>query len=454
MFKYFLRAFICLLFFSCSKEEEYQNSPPSQFQLEDLSFEGSKLNLTWSKSEDADEDKIVYYVYINSELIKGPITTNQLSTKLEYDRDYKGIIMATDKKGATRELKFDFKSPTSKIILLRDFQSSQIVAIDINTRTRLWTRRTADNIICVKNGLVFSGFQNVIAYKLLSGEKVWEAQPIENKYYQGYRFLMADDQYLFSEGPDAMMVCIDLERHERQWKRSIFEGLHRYSMDRNNLYIPKRNNEDLLCLDKATGERKWGFQLDHAIESLVPRIEHPPLIHEENLYFHDNNGRFYSVNKFTGVKKYSIFLNKYSKTAPVWWDGNVIYTASDEIFAMKAETGEIKWKYSLGDFSFSSPYIYDGKIYVAAGKSLFCFKAQTGQLQWRTYLGADLRSSPIVYDQKLYICSNGARLNCFDANSGELEWNMGNIDFSVSSPTLVIGNNQEIIYPSNYGLQN
>lgn len=452
MLKKIISAILCLLLFACSQESEEVNSSPSQFSLEDISFAGTVAKIRWSKAQDADQDEVFYNVYLNSELIKGPVSQNEITTTLEYNRDYEGLIIATDRNGGTTELKFNFKGPASKIILVSDFQSGQVVAIDLDTRSRIWTAPNQDGVHSVNNDLVYSGVLNLTAHHLFTGEKVWEKQPVNRSYDIGYRHLMADDQNLYSITSDMTMVAIDLERQEKQWEISLFDSNYRYAMDEAYLYIPKRNNHELIAVNKYSGEIKWEFGVDNPVSSLAPFIEHAPLVHGGNLYFQDNNGRFYSVNKLSGAKNYSLDLGKYSKTAPVWANGNVIFTARDEIFSVKATTGTINWRYYFGDVSQSSPFKEDGKIFVGAGNHLFCFDALTGALRWKSSVGATVVSSPIVYDGKVYVSSHSARLHCLNAENGNMEWEVGNVTFSVSSPTLIIGNSEKIIHPSDYGL--
>lgn len=452
MFKYYYLGLLCLLLFSCSKEEEPANAAPSHFELEDLSFNGTRVNLRWSQADDADKDQVFYNVYLNAELIEGPITNNTVTADLEYNKDYEGVIIATDRNGGTSQLKFNFRSPTSMIILVYDWQGGTVAAIDLYTRKSLWTAYSRDNILSVRKGLVFSAFQTISAHQLLTGDKVWEAQPLERNYGIAYRHLMADDEFLFAKSSDATLVAIDLERREKQWEVSLFDSDYRYAMDRNHLYVPRFSSYGLMCINKVTGETEWNFQLDKAVGGLAPLIEHAPLVHGDHVYFQDNNGRFYSVNKHTGAKNYSIYLGKDSKTAPVWVNGNVIFTAGGEIISLKAESGQINWRYNFGDVSQSSPFEDNSLIYVGAGENLFCLDAMTGELQWKTHLGGFTRSSPIVYEQKVYISSDTANLHCINAISGDLEWELGNPEFSVSSPTLVIGDTEEIIHPSNYGI--
>lgn len=445
-------AVLCLFLLACSRESEEINSAPSQFSLENISFEGTIVKIRWSKAQDADLDEIFYNVYINNQLVKGPVSANEVITTLEYNKSYKGLIIATDRNGGTSELRFNFESPASKIILVSDFQSGQVVAIDLHTRSRLWTARDQDRVHSVNNNLVYSGALNLTARHLFTGEKVWETQPVISSYDVGYGHLMVDDKNLYSITSNMTMVAIDLQRQEKQWEISLFDSNYRYAMDEASLYIPKRNNEELLKVNKFTGEIEWRFNVDQPVTSLAPLIEHAPLIHGGNLYFQDNNGRFYSVNKFTGTKNYSLDLGRNSETAPVWADGDVIFTAREEIISVKATNGSINWRYNFGAVSQSSPFEEDGKIFVGAGNHLFCFDALTGAVRWKTSLGASVVSSPITYEGKVYVSSNSARLHCIDSENGLVEWEEGNVTFSVSSPTLIIGNSEKIIHPSNYGL--
>lgn len=448
MKKYFLALLLMSIFLACSKDEEV-NSAPSDFTLDDLSFTGSKLNLSWTPASDADDERINYNVYINSELIEGPISRTNLMTTLEYNKDYEGKIIATDQNGGSSEIEFNFRSPTSKFLFVSDYLSGELLAIDLHTQKTVWTAPSGEEVHAIRNGLVFTGIQELSAYKILTGEKIWEAEPVFREYRIGYRHLMADDQFLFAKTSDDYLISIDLQRQEKQWEKSLFKSIYMFSMDRDHLYVPKRNNDDLISVNKVSGEVVWGFSLDRAVAGLLPEIVHAPLVYNGNLYFQDNNGRFYSVNKHTGIKNYSLFIGKDSESAPIGGNGNIIFAAHDELISLQAENGQINWRYNFGSYSRSSPFEENGLIYVGAGEELFCIDAHSGSLKWKTNLGGPIWSSPIVYDQKVYVSSHAANVFCINAISGSVEWRKGNVSFSVSSPTLVIGDTEEIVYPSN-----
>ncbi|HSJ11059.1 MAG TPA: PQQ-binding-like beta-propeller repeat protein [Gillisia sp.] len=455
MKKYLLSMLLVSIFLACSPDEKVNpNAVPSGFALEELTFTGPRVSLSWTTPTDADNDRIYYNVYIDSKLIEGPIARNNLSTILEYNKNYTGVIIATDRKGGTSQITFNFRSPTSMVAFVSEFNTGNLLAIDLHTQKTLWTTPSGDRVHSINDGLVFTGFDQISAFKILTGEKVWAANPVERAYDIGYWHLMADERFLFAKSLDGLMVSIDLQRREKQWEISLFESIFMYAMDRDNLYIPKRNNEDLISVNKITGETQWGFMLDPSFTGAHNRIEHAPLIYGGNLYFLDGNNLFYSVNKTTGEKNYSVFVGKASETAPIAVNGNIIFSARDEIISLKAENGQMNWKYNFGAYSGSSPFEENGRVYVGAGNDLFCFEADTGTLIWQTNLGGELMSSPVVYDKTVYISSSLATLNGVDAITGNLKWKTANVTYNTSSPTIVIGETDEVIYPSNAGFHN
>lgn len=454
MKKFLLSLFLVPMFFACSPDEkEIPNAVPSGFAIEDITFTGSRLNLSWTKPTDADNDRIYYNVYIDSKLIEGPITKNDLSSMLEYNKDYEGVIIATDRKGGTSQVTFNFRSPTSKVALVSDFNSGTLMAIDLHTQKPLWSTPTGDDVHSISNGLVFTGIDQISAYNILTGEKVWTANPVVNSNYNSFRHILADERFLFTKALDGFLVNIDLDRREKQWEVRLADIVFMFAMDRDNLYVPKGNHADLISVNKITGETQWEFMLE-LFDNHSSRIEHAPLVYAGNLYFMDGNGRFYSVNKTTGLKNYSVFFGKSSETAPVAVDGNIIFAANDELISLKADNGQINWRYNLGFYSRSSPFVKNGLVYVGADNDLYCVEAATGNLKWKTNIGGEIWSSPVVYDKKVYLSSSAATLNCVDAITGNLLWKTENVTFSTTSPTIVIGDMEEVIYPSNSGYHN
>lgn len=122
---------LLLITFSCGSDDDTlaQNINPEQLKLENISFQGKEVTIDWNDVGDADKDIIYYNLYINSILIAETTKSIHTST-LEYNNEYIGKIIATDKKGGVSELEFNFESPQSKILFFADYLGN-LIAFDL-----------------------------------------------------------------------------------------------------------------------------------------------------------------------------------------------------------------------------------------------------------------------------------------------------------------------------------
>lgn len=116
----------------------------------------------------------------------------------------------------------------------------------------------------------------------------------------------------------------------------------------------------------------------------------------------------------------------------------LISGASDgHLHALKVRTGEPEWKYEFGDCVINaSPVVQGNLVYISHGEEnvgtsaqghIICVdagKVKDGKpaLVWENTGIKASYCSPIVHDKHLYVCSDSARLFCFDALKGTKLW--------------------------------
>lgn len=112
-------------------------------------------------------------------------------------------------------------------------------------------------------------------------------------------------------------------------------------------------------------------------------------------------------------------------------------TSDGSVLALKVRTGETLWKYEFADnVVHSSPVVQGTKVYICHGEENIGISAQgrvlcldAGQIAngkptvvWdKTGIKAGY-TTPVLHDKFLYVCTDGARLVCFEADTGKQLW--------------------------------
>lgn len=237
-------------------------------------------------------------------------------------------------------------------------------------------------------------------------------------------------------------------------------------------------------------------------------IEFPPAIAYDRLYFTNNSGMMFAVNKKTGKRAWKKPIGRCVAASPAVANGTVYQSflnrppcnskkppgrIEGEVIAFAAGFGKIRWRTKIGPTE-SSPLVVDGRVYVGdwrgrvyaldartgkvrwtfQGKGrikggitmsgnrlyagtydgyLYALRAKDGKVVWRTRsqdrLGGrgQFYSTPAVGYGRVYVGSTDGKLYSFGAGSGTLRWSRGLGGFVYASPAVW----QKTVYAGAYG---
>lgn len=464
--KYFYVFFI-LCVASCSKDSDpitvieqedppEPNSIPGNFSLTDVSFEGNMATIDWEDVQDSDNDQIYYSLYVNNVLV-GEYTVSIATVQLQYNTSYSARVIATDKNGGTVEANSNFESPQSKILFYSEF-NGMLTAFDLRTKQDLWKKRTSFiETHSVFENVIYSGVDGINGLDILTGESVYTSTPSTN-YNREYRNIIADQNNIYAFDSDSNLHCVDRITGEKLWERSFLNHYAPLTIDNNRVFVCSRNNDHIYAINKITGIADWSRQVDFNSTGSAPRINTNPVIVDENIYYGDNIGRFYSVDKNTGDKNWSIGGFNSFFPSPTVFEDNIIVGTYQELYSFDKNTGNQNWNYTPSGSFETSPFLENDRIYIGVSINgsgeLICLNAESGQLIWKFDLENNTTSSPVVYDNVVYIGDWNKKLYAVKADTGVLEWQIDIEEIIVKSFTLVIGSGDIIIYPSVHGLRN
>ena len=226
-------------------------------------------------------------------------------------------------------------------------------------------------------------------------------------------------------------------------------------------------------------------------------VEFPPAVAYDRVYFANNAGVMFAVNKKTGKRAWKKPVGRCVAASPAVGD-HTVYQAflnrppcnskakpgrlEGEVIAFASGFGKIRWRTRIGPTE-SSPLLADGRVYVGdwrgrvyaldgrtgkvrwtfQGKGrikgglarsgnrlyvgtydgyLYALRARTGKVIWRTRsqdrLGGrgQFYSTPAIAYGRVYVGSTDGKVYSFGAASGKLRWSQGTGGFVYSSPAV------------------
>lgn len=196
----------------------------------------------------------------------------------------------------------------------------------------------------------------------------------------------------------------------------------------------------IYAFDKKTGKEKWRF-----VTPGLFKVDTPPFISEDLLYFGSRNGILYALDRFSGEKKWEFKTRGIDNSQLVVdeiiihfgqfsLDENNVYinSATDEtIYALNKRTGEEEWRFKSHQYMFGMPVV--GKkivVFSSKGGFLYGLDKYSGQLRWRQWVGQ--HDNKKIEDDIVYYKNGKGNLYTLDSQTGKEKWNYSKKEFVVN----------------------
>lgn len=131
------------------------------------------------------------------------------------------------------------------------------------------------------------------------------------------------------------------------------------------------------CLDEATGEKKWTFDVGNSVLG-------SPVLLEDSVYFGCRDGHCYALGQSDGKPKWKTKLAGPVAASVVAAAGKIyVVTTGGVLYALSADKGDVLWK--IEDFktdeddAYSSPTLAGGRIFVAVSGKVYCVGTPEGK---------------------------------------------------------------------------
>ncbi len=206
-----------------------------------------------------------------------------------------------------------------------------------------------------------------------------------------------------------------------------------------NLAYVGADSGKLHAIDVKTGEEKWFFQSEMAIEA-------PPLFHDEVVYVGSTDSFLYALNARSGrlIWKYEtlgeIMGAANQSIRPESRDSVVVVGSYDNfVHCMDAKSGKPIWKFETQNYVNGVPTIYNDQNVVFGGcdAMLYVIGLEDGKLVRSVEVEAPIAASVAVADGVGYVGNMDRAVMAFDLEGGDLVWSYKQKSFPYfSSPAV------------------
>lgn len=159
-----------------------------------------------------------------------------------------------------------------------------------------------------------------------------------------------------------------------------------------------------------------------------------PAIGKKNLYYGDDMGTFWALDRKTGKTLWMYQTGSRIKSAPAVFEGSVVFGSTDgNIYCLNEKNGILRWKVGTGDVVMGCPVITqmpDGKMAVLIGGSDHSFRAidlKSGHEIWRNNdITGYVVSRPCVHEGRVFFGAWDCFLYALNLSDGSLAWKWSN----------------------------
>ncbi len=270
----------------------------------------------------------------------------------------------------------------------------------------------------VSNGIVYVGSGGrMLALNASTGSLIW-SYSTKNSQYSSSRAppaIMNGVIYLGSFN-DNKTCALNAANGKYIWSYSTGGGIGTPAVANGIVYITS-SDHNVYALDATNGMRIWNFSANDI-------GEFSPVVTENTLLV-TSKQNVYALNAKNGEKlwEYSISQSRicyacyptiskgvvYFGTSQdyYWNESRIVYTGSNNIYALDSAKGVKLWNFSTGIYGIeSSPKVAEGVLYFTnVHGDLYAIKAENGEKFWNFSLGlfSDLASAPAIANGTLFI---------------------------------------------------
>jgi len=166
-------------------------------------------------------------------------------------------------------------------------------------------------------------------------------------------------------------------------------------------------DRNLVLIDRSSGEVLWRSHLDGSVRS-------GPLLDEDRLYVATESqpqGRVYAVRLRDGRQVWR--TQSGSVTAPLAFDGEAIYAATEDglVLRLEPEHGKVQWRRPLSGAVRAGPLVTpNGLVVATTSDTLYLLDRQTGAVRSQLSLAGAVLGTPATDGRRVYLATTNGRI--------------------------------------------
>lgn len=173
----------------------------------------------------------------------------------------------------------------------------------------------------------------------------------------------------------------------------------------------------MLLASEVTGnlkEVRWAFASGDSLYT-------QPTIDEKAIYFGNEAGTFYALDRQTGTKLWSYQTNAAILSSPALVGNSVIFGSTDtNLYALNKATGALIWKKQLSGVIYGGVTTGQKNIAVGTGDyQIYGINPETADILWKANGWGMIQSTGTYYDGKFIFTSWGGVVSVLDEMTGK-----------------------------------
>ena len=195
-------------------------------------------------------------------------------------------------------------------------------------------------------------------------------------------------------------------------------------------------DRNLVLLDRASGQILWRSHLDGTVRA-------GPLLDEDRLYVATESqprGRVYAIRLRDGRQLWRTRAGGGSVTAPLAFDGEAIYAATEEglVLRLELERGQTKWQTAVSGAVRAGPLPTPRGLLVATtDDTLYLIDRESGTVRARLRLPGAVLVTPATDGRRAYLTTTNGHVVAVDLAAWTVTWDRVAGDAVYGAPALV-----------------
>ncbi len=200
------------------------------------------------------------------------------------------------------------------------------------------------------------------------------------------------------------------DKLELLWKIPVQDGVTASAAIVGDRVFVGTYGGELLCLDRATGDRIWVYYSAPKPEpdTFIPAFKSSPTVTADSIYLGDEDGVFHAVDR---------------------------------------ATGENLWKFQTGAEIISSATIVgDRVLFGSYDNSLYCLSTVDGAKLWQFETDGYVNCTPAIAGEFTFVTGCDEHLRMIDIATGEQKFDMPLYTYLIASPAVI----EDLLYVGTY----